>query len=143
MNYIKDKVIIIDKEEMHVFKKEFEKNHQCYLDDYAKDNNYEYPTIEYLSKCGNCVFEIIGPIQDENYIIGFLPEKLTDMQLYNLELLRETISNANLIEIKKWKNDREFDYYSMGDNSKSCEEYFYNVILQSYFEKEDENPMIM
>lgn len=136
MNYIKEKVIIIEKEDLLSFGKEFGKNHQCYLDDYAKEKNYEYPTMKYIAEKGNCVFEVLGPTDSEYYIASYMPKELTDMQLYFLELMRDTIKSAKLIEAKKIV-DGGIEYFSEQTNEMTAEDYFYDVILESYFNKKE------
>lgn len=135
MNYIKDKVIIIDDEKFNVYKKEVGNTHQYYLDEFAKEKGYEYSSMEYLAKKGNFVFEIAGPIDNEYFIIGYMPKDITDMQLYYLELMSETFDNVSLFEGIKLTNDSK-EYYSSKDKEISSKEYFYNEVIESYFHKE-------
>ena len=90
MNYINDRVVIVEKERINVYAKESGKNHQCYLDEFAKKHGYDYSTMDYLAREGNCIFEMMGPIENEFYIISYMPKELTDMQLYFLESMDET-----------------------------------------------------
>ena len=104
--------------------------------DYAKEKNYEYPTMKYIAEKGNCVFEVLGPIDSEYYIASYMPKELTDMQLYFLELMRDTIKSAKLIETKKIV-DGGIEYFSEQTNEMTAEDYFYDVILESYFNKKE------
>lgn len=135
MNYIKDKVIIIEKEDLISFPKEFGKNHQTYLDEYAKEKNLESSTMKYIAENGNCIFEIVGPIDKEYYIMSYMPRKLTDMQIYFLESIRDTFKSAKMIEAQKLI-DGGIEYYSDQSDEMSAESYFYDIIMQSYFDKE-------
>ena len=63
MNYINDRVVIVEKERINVYAKEIGKNHQCYLDEFAKKHGYDYSTMDYLAREGNCIFEMMGPIE--------------------------------------------------------------------------------
>lgn len=137
MDYTNDKVIIISEDEFNSYPKEFGKNHQCYLDEYAKEKNYKYSSIRYLAEMGNCVFLIIGPVDGKYFIGGYMPEVLTDIQLYYLEYIRNTFSSISLLDIKRLQNNVE-RYYSVGLDGTNCEKYFYDVILQSYYGPKDE-----
>ena len=70
MNYINERVVIVEKERINVYAKEIGKNHQCYLDEFAKKHGYDYSTMDYLAREGNCIFEMMGPIENEFYIIS-------------------------------------------------------------------------
>lgn len=92
--------------------------------------------MKYIAEKGNCVFEVLGPIDSEYYIASYMPKELTDMQLYFLELMRDTIKSAKLIEAKKIA-DGGIEYFSEQTNEMTAEDYFYDVILESYFNKKE------
>ena len=101
-----------------------------------KKKNYVYPTMTFIAEKCNCVFEVLGPIDSEYDIASYMPKELTDMQLYFLELMRDTIKSAKLIEAKKIV-DGGIEYFSEQTNEMSAEDYFYDVILESYFNKKE------
>lgn len=133
MNYINDRVVIIEKERINVYAKEYGKNHQCYLDEFAKKHGYDYSNMDYLAREGNCIFEMMGPIENEFYVISYMPKELTDMQLYFLESMDETFENASRIEAIKISDKDLIHFDSKGENSK---DYFYNNVIGSYYKND-------
>ena len=133
MNYINDRVVIVEKERINVYAKESGKNHQCYLDEFAKKHGYDYSTMDYLAREGNCIFEMMGPIENEFYIISYMPKELTDMQLYFLESMDETFENANRIEAIKVSDKDLIHFDSKGQNEGK---YFNDTIIGSYYKNE-------
>lgn len=133
MNYINDRVVIVEKERINVYAKEIGKNHQCYLDEFAKKHGYDYSTMDYLAREGNCIFEMMGPIENEFYIISYMPKELTDMQLYFLESMDETFENANRIEAIKVSDKDLIHFDSKGQNAWK---YFNDTIIGSYYKND-------
>lgn len=133
MNYINDRVVIVEKERINVYAKEIGKNHQCYLDEFAKKHGYDYSTMDYLAREGNCIFEMMGPIENEFYIISYMPKELTDMQLYFLESMDETFENANRIEAIKVSDKDLIHFDSKGQN---VGKYFNDTIIGSYYKND-------
>ena len=133
MNYINDRVVIVEKERINVYAKESGKNHQCYLDEFAKKHGYDYSTMDYLAREGNCIFEMMGPIENEFYIISYMPKKLTDMQLYFLESMDETFENANRIEAIK-VSDKDLIHFD--SNGQNAGKYFNDTIIGSYYKND-------
>lgn len=133
MNYINDRVVIVEKERINVYAKEIGKNHQCYLDEFAKKHGYDYSTMDYLAREGNCIFEMMGPIENEFYIISYMPKELTDMQLYFLESMDETFENANRIEAIKVSDKDLIHFDSKGQNAVK---YFNDTIIGSYYKND-------
>lgn len=103
------------------------------MDEFAKKHGYDYSTMDYLAREGNCIFEMMGPIENEFYIISYMPKKLTDMQLYFLESMDETFENANRIEAIKVSDKDLIHFDSKGQNAGK---YFNDTIIGSYYKND-------
>lgn len=100
------------------------RQHQEIIDDYAKQKGYDYSNVEYVTKKGNVIFYNVN----HNYFATYMPEKLTDEQLYQLELL--DMSDIKDMEVRKFLPNNEHKDFSLeGSISKD----FSEKIIQSYY----------
>ena len=123
---ITDKRLLIIDKDGDIFSEDttIGKQHQEILDDFAKSKHYDYSNIDYVTKMGNVVFYNVN----HNYFATYMPEKLTDEQLYQLELL--DMSDIKDMEVRKFLPNNEHNDFSLeGNISKD----FSEKIIQSYY----------
>lgn len=99
--------------------------HQTCLDDFAKKKGYEYSNEGYLVGNGNVIFKNAG----SNILLVYLPENLSEEQLYQMDYIHNWLSQVEMLEACKYtKNGNE--WYQC---EKEVSDYFSEVIIQSYY----------
>jgi len=100
--------------------------HQDCLDDFSKNNFYEYSNSNYIVSKGNGLFYNCG----NEMLVVMLPFELNDVQLYSLDYIETWLDNVSYMEVKigEGKNKREYIFEDDIRNnfSKEVIQYYYN-----------------
>lgn len=124
-NILDYRLMILDKE-ANMVKYSFDFGmHQTCLDDFALKNWYEYSSEEFLVNAGNVIFKNAGL----DILLVYLPEKLSEEQLYQMDYIHNWLGKVEMLEACKFtKNGTEF--YQCDSN---VSDYFSSHIIQSYY----------
>lgn len=94
--------------------------HQDIINDFCNKKNYEYPSEKTIIKNNHIYFRIVN-----DTVIAYLPNELTEIQLYHLELLLDEMDNLTYLGIVK--EDSKISFKNEDIKSK-----FSNEIIQQY-----------
>ena len=120
------RMLILDKNAKIVkYPKNMLMMHQDCLDNFAKNNGYNSSNRDYLVDEGNCLFYNA----DNGIYVSFLPEKLTNEQLYMLDYIENFFDNVEYLEVSKGVGKNKLEY-SFDDRVR---ENFSNIVIQSYY----------
>jgi len=122
------RLVVIDKDgSITKFSWEIGKGHQACLDDFAKENGYDYSSYDFLLAQGVCLFYNCGL----NMVIVRLPFELNDHQLYSLDYIENFLDNVTYMEVAKGlgKEQQEFVFFE------NIKERFSGDVIQSFYDK--------
>ncbi len=136
------KMIIVDeKAHIHYYEKEFGIVHEDCLLDYSKKRKYSFVNgelfirPEYVVKEGNIIFYNVG----NNMAMIYLPSKLTEEQLYQLDYLENFLESTNYLAVGTFDENGEivddytFDNPDYDDVLGTPRNRFSNEVIQSYY----------
>lgn len=108
--------------------------HEDCLRNYAKRKQLENNSIEHIiKKEQSAIIYIIN----EKTLLGFLPAKITDEQMYQLDLFTTTcLNDVEYLEVKKYNSEQE--HFTYQDN---IAEKFSNEVIQSYFKNKSNSKL--
>lgn len=132
------RMVILDDEAQIIFYTTDLGMHQDCLNDFAKRKNYQFSNIEDIVRKGNVIFYNAG----SNMLVIYLPNKLTENQLYQLDYLENYIEGAIYIDAEKIdENGKVVQQFHFNNIKKdnilgTPRERFSNELIQSYYKKE-------
>ena len=133
-------VIIDDEGELVKYEKEFGVEHQDCIIDFAKKKEYTFANKglfvrpEDIVRNGNVLFYNTG----NNMLLIYLPTKLTESQLYQLDYIENWMNKATYINAAKFDKEgqvtEEYTFDNLNDESLGTPtERFSKEIIQSYY----------
>lgn len=99
--------------------------HQDCLDDYALKHSIPTKNAESVVKGTNSI--IFYNLNDET-LVGYMPNEITDEQLYQLDLFTLDMDNVSYMEVKKLDKDKT--HFILDSN---ISDNFSNQVIQSYY----------
>lgn len=126
MEFSKYRVVVIDeKGNISAFPYTIGKQHQECLEDYAYKHNYEYSSVEYLTRQNNIIFYNA----DKTMYLCYMPKELSDEQLELLDRLSLKMDDIKYIEVRKYLEEGYTDFMLGHDIGRR----FSDEVIQSYF----------
>lgn len=127
-NILDYRMVILDKDANIIEYSTFFGMHQTCLDDFAKKGGYDYSRYDYLAMNGNVIFANVGL----NILVVFLPNKLSDDQLYQMDYIHNWLGEVEMLEACKYL-DCNVNHKISYQCTKNVSDYFSREIIQSYY----------
>lgn len=102
-------------------------SHQIIIEDFCKKNGISYPSIESIIAQGTIIFYNAN----QGIILNFLPQKISEKQYFELDLLSLFMDDIAYMEIRK--EGEKQDFILTQDIGKNYSE----KVIQSYFEEKN------